>query len=140
MIQIDSSTDFGKRVERRLEEETVIWLTTVRPDGQPVPVPVWFYWDGETALIYSQPDTPKLRNIEQNPRVSLNFDSDGTGGDIVQFDGQARIDDATPPATGVPAFIDKYRDGIDRIGTTPEGFARAYSVPIRVTLTRLRGH
>jgi Pyridoxamine 5'-phosphate oxidase len=41
------------------------WLTTVRPDGQPVSVPVWFLMreDG-TILLYSQPGTQKLRNIQ----------------------------------------------------------------------------
>ena len=34
-MQIDTTTDFGKRVERRLREETMIWLTTVRRDGTP---------------------------------------------------------------------------------------------------------
>lgn len=139
-MRLDTSTEFGTRVERRLNEETIIWLTTVRPDGQPLPVPVWFYWDGDTCLIYSQPDKPKLRNIEQNPKVSLNFDSDGLGGDIVRFDGTARVDPDAPLATGVPEMMEKYADGIKRIGTTPEGFAESFSVAIRVSLDRLRGH
>jgi PPOX class probable F420-dependent enzyme len=139
-VQIDTSTDFGRRVERRLREETIIWLTTVTPGGQPIPVPVWFLWEDDTALIYSRPDTPKLRNIEANPNVSLNFDSDGTGGNIVQLDGEARVDSDAPPATGVAAFVEKYRQDIARIGMTPDSFAAAYSVPVRVAPGRLRGH
>ena len=46
-------------------------LTTVRPDGQPVSVPVWFLMrDDETILLYSQPGKNKLRNIASNPKVS----------------------------------------------------------------------
>jgi hypothetical protein len=47
------------------------WLTTVRPDGRPDSVPVWFLWrDDETILVYSQSGKIKLRNISHNPRVS----------------------------------------------------------------------
>jgi PPOX class probable F420-dependent enzyme len=139
-VQIDTSTDFGRRVERRLREETIVWLTTVTAAGKPVPVPVWFLWEDDMALIYSRPDTPKLRHIEANPNVSLNFDSDGTGGNIVQLDGEARVDPDAPPATGIAAYVEKYRQDIARIGMTPDSFAAAYSVPVRVALGKLRGH
>lgn len=76
-MQIDTTTDFGKRVERRLREERIAWLTTVRRDGTPQPLPVWFLWDGDTILIYSQPNQQKLRNIRHNPKVSLNLDGNG---------------------------------------------------------------
>lgn len=47
----DDSTEIGARAERRLREEEIAWLTTVRADGQPQSVPVWFLWDGDTFLI-----------------------------------------------------------------------------------------
>ncbi|HEY1914948.1 MAG TPA: pyridoxamine 5'-phosphate oxidase family protein [Streptosporangiaceae bacterium] len=31
-----------ERAESRLHSNAIAWLTTVRPDGQPVTVPVWF--------------------------------------------------------------------------------------------------
>ncbi|MCA1724947.1 MAG: TIGR03667 family PPOX class F420-dependent oxidoreductase [Thermomicrobia bacterium] len=89
-MQIDTTTDFGKRVERRLREETIIWLTTVRRDGTPQPTPVWFLWDGENVLIYSRPNQQKQRNIEHSPKVSLHFDGDGRGGDIIVLTGESR--------------------------------------------------
>jgi len=137
----DTSTDYGRRVQRRLQAEPIIWLTTVTASGQPIPVPVWFLWDGDAEVfIYSQPDTPKLHSIAGQPKVSLNFDSDGTGGNIVQFDGEAHHDTAAPPASDVDAFIDKYRNGLESLETTPEGFASSYSAVVRVRLTKLRGH
>jgi PPOX class probable F420-dependent enzyme len=139
-MQIDTSTEFGARVARRLRDETVMWLTTVRADGTPDPSPIWFHWDGESFLIYSQPNTPKLRNIERSPNVALNFDGNGTGGDIIIFNGQARIAPDEPPAHQVPDYAAKYTQGFQRIGMTPEQFSQAYSIPIRVTPTRVRGH
>ena len=44
---LDETTEFGTRAARRLREEIIGWLTTVTPDGQPQPIPVWFVWDGE---------------------------------------------------------------------------------------------
>lgn len=136
---IDMTTEFGTRVARRLEHEPVIWLTTMRADNTPQPSPVWFLWDGATFLIYSQPDTPKVRNIAAQPHVSLNFDSDGKGGDIVVFTGQARIDDG-PPANEVAAYVNKYAAAITGIGMTPESFAQTYSVALRVVPMGVRGH
>jgi PPOX class probable F420-dependent enzyme len=137
--RLDTSSEFGARVERRLREELIIWLTTVREDGTPQPSPVWFLWDGQTILIYSQPATPKLRNIERNQTVALNLNGDRSGGDIVIITGTAHIATDAPPANRVAEYLAKYRDPIAEIQMTPESFAQAYSVPIRVTPTHLRG-
>ena len=139
-MEIDTNTDFGRRVADHLENDQVVWLTTVNPDQTPQPSPVWFLWDGETVLMYSQPGTPKLRNIGHHPRVSLNFNSTPTGGDVIILTGDAREDTSAPPAKDSPAYIEKYTRGLEEIGLTPEDFTRAYSVPVRVRPTSLRGH
>ncbi len=139
-MRIDTTTDFGKRVERRLREETIIWLTTVRRDGTPQPTPVWFLWDGETILMYSHPNQQKERNIAHNPKVALHFDGDGRGGDIIVITGEAQIVTDAPPATDVPALVEKYAESIKQMGMTPESLANAYSLAIRITPTDVRGH
>jgi len=139
-MQIDTGSEFGARVARRLTDDTIGWLTTVSADGTPQPSPVWFLWDGETVLIYSQPNTPKLRHIAANPRVSLNLDGNGRGGDIIILTGEARIDDAAPSSAALPAYQAKYAVGIRQLGMTAEGFAQAYRVPIRFRPAKLRGH
>ena len=137
---IDTSTEFGQRAERRLREEWLIWLTTVDAEGTPRPIPVWFLWDGsESVLIYSRPSTPKLRAIARNPRVSLHLDGNGKGGDIVVARGVAGISD-DPPAHEIPDYVEKYRPRLEFNRWTPEEFASMYSVPIRIGLTRIRGH
>ncbi len=133
---LDTTTEAGGRAERRLREEKIAWLTTVRADGQPQSVPVWFLWDREAVLIYSQPGRQKLRNIERNPRVGLNLNSNARGGDVVRLEGAAEIVEGAPPANEVPPYVDKYRESITRIGLDEEGFARTYSVAVRVTPER----
>ena len=96
----DTTTEAGKRAEVRLREE-ISWMTTVRSDGQPQTVPVWFLWDDEGFLIYSQPNRQKLKNISQNPHVGLNLNSNDQGGDVVRLEGTARIADDAPPASEV---------------------------------------
>jgi dTDP-4-amino-4,6-dideoxygalactose transaminase len=44
-------SDFGRRVQARLEEAVVGWLTTVGQDGTPQPNPVWFITDGDEILV-----------------------------------------------------------------------------------------
>jgi PPOX class probable F420-dependent enzyme len=137
---IDQSTEFGARVARHLREEIVVWMTTVTPAGSPLPMPVWFLWDGdESVVMYSRPGA-RVRNIEANPRVALNFHGDGQGGDIVVLSGHARIDAGAPPADRAGDYRAKYDEHIARIGISPETFAQRYSVPVTIRLTRLRGH
>jgi PPOX class probable F420-dependent enzyme len=137
---VDEGTEFGARVARHLREDIVVWMTTVTPAGAPVPMPVWFLWDGgESVRMYSR-QSPRVRNIEANPHVSLNFAGDGGGGDVVVLSGTATADRAMPPASEDADYLAKYSDHIARIGRTPETFAQAYEVPVRIELTRVRGH
>ena len=125
-------------VESRLSKAVVVWLTTVRSDGQPQTSPVWFMWDGERFLVYSRPASRKIPNIRSNPHVSLNLDGDGDGGEIVTIEGTAEIDGEAPCANEIEVYLEKYRDYIKRLGSEPEPFARAYSTAIRILPTRRR--
>lgn len=136
---IDEATDFGARVARRLREEMVVWLTTVTPAGAPLPRPVGFLWDGgEVVSMYSQPGA-RVRNIAANPKVTLNFDGDGRGGDIVILSGAAHVDADAPAADANPAWLDKYTAQIEQFGMTPASYAARFSVPIRVRITGVSG-
>ncbi len=137
---LDECTEFGQRAARRLREEVLAWLTTVDRRGTPQPVPVWFLWDGaDSILLYSRPDTPKLRNIAHNARVSLHLDGNGQGGDIVVCLGDARVSD-DPPADEVPEYVEKYTPLVERNRWSPASFAADYSVPLRIAISRIRGH
>jgi PPOX class probable F420-dependent enzyme len=140
LIVLDESTEFGARAARRLREEIIGWLTTVSPEGQPQPIPVWFLWDGDRSiLLYSQPGKRKLKNIAANPKISLSLDSDGIEADIVVVWGEMRISDE-PPADRVPEYIEKYRGRIEALSwKTPEKYAADFSVPLRIAVTRIHG-
>jgi PPOX class probable F420-dependent enzyme len=137
---LEETTEFGARAARRLREEIIGWLTTVSPQGAPQPVPIWFLWDGDRSmLVYSRPGKRKLQNIQHNPKVSVNLDSDRIDADIVICLGEARLSD-DPPADRVPEYIAQYAERIGALGWTPASFAADFSVPLRIELTRIHGH
>jgi PPOX class probable F420-dependent enzyme len=136
---IDPSTPFGQRVTRRLRDDVVIWLTTVGSDLTPQPNPVWFVWDGQSLLTYNRTDAARVTHVRDRPRVSLSFDGDGKGGDIVVITGTARLAPDEPPPHQVPDYVAKYRERMIRVSGTLERFSERYPVPIRVFPTRVRG-
>lgn len=54
-----------------LAEPRLGMLTTLRSDGSPVTVPVWFEWDGEAARVFSSVTSAKVRRIQRDPRATL---------------------------------------------------------------------
>lgn len=126
-------------VEKRLREEQVIWLTTMRADGMPLPTPVSFLWDGETVLMYTTLGSLKLRNIARNPCATLNLNSDAWGRESVVLYGKLCEDHAAPPIIQNPAYLEKYRASIGAgLQVTPESFSQRFSVPLRFTPERIR--
>jgi PPOX class probable F420-dependent enzyme len=136
---LDFTSPIGQRILQRLQEEETIWLNTVDASYTPQPRPVWFHWDGETVLIFSQANAAKVRHISRNPHVSLNFNTDEDGGDVGVLIGEARLLQEAPPPARLQAYLKKYAVGIQDIGLTPESMQAQYSVAILVTPAALRG-
>lgn len=136
----DPTTPFGRRVADRLRDERVIWLTTVAADGTPQPNPVWFIPESDDEiLIYNRHNANRLTHVRQRPRVTLHFDGDGQGGDIVVLNGDAELLSDRPPPHQHPAYLAKYQQAMIRVSGSPEAFGATYPTAIRVRLTRVRG-
>ncbi len=136
----DFSSPAGRKVKSRLRQEGIIWLTTVDSRNTPQPRPVWFHWDGETILIFSQPTAAKLRHIARNPRVALNLNTDAYGGEVGVLIGEARIVQEPLPPDRMKAYLRKYKEGIENLEMTPATFQADYSVAIIVTPQDVRGY
>jgi PPOX class probable F420-dependent enzyme len=135
---MDGSTLAALRIERFLETEPVLWLSTTSADGAPNLVPIWFAWDGATIVIRSKPGARKVRNLQREPRAMLAFGNAEDDFDIGLLEATAMIEPGF--ATELPvAFRDKYSDRIGRLGLTPAQFARTYSQTIRLTPDRALG-
>lgn len=136
---IDFNTPVGRKIELRLQQEQIIWLTTVDARQTPQPRPVWFHWDGESALIFSQTKAAKLRHIAKNPHVALNFNTDAEGDEVGVLIGEAVVSQEPVSSKRMKAYLEKYAQGIQGIGQSPESMQAEYPVVILVTPRRVRG-
>ncbi|MCU0490425.1 MAG: TIGR03667 family PPOX class F420-dependent oxidoreductase [Chloroflexaceae bacterium] len=133
----DSANPKHAHVLERLQRDQIIWLGTVRPNGRPHLVPVWFLWQGDSMLIFSQPDNQKIRNLRHSPHVTLALETGDDGDDVAIIEGTAEL---LPPGmvdVTLKAYVEKYAEGIQHIGMTPESMAATYSQGIRVTPSKL---
>ena len=138
MRTLDPSTKDGARALERLETELMGWVTSINPDGMPQSSPIWFLWRDGKVLVYSHIRAPRNANIEANPRVSFNLNTDPDGDDVLTMEGEARIDLSLPPSSDDPEFQAKHRHMLERYGWTAEWLAENYPVPIVITPTRWR--
>ncbi len=112
------TAELTQEVSSRLENDEYGWLTTVAKSGRPVPRLIWFLFGGPDLIVYTEPNTAKVRHIRGNPRVSLNLDSDGNGGGIVVVGGSARIDAEGADCRDDEPYWDKYGELADDFGLT----------------------
>lgn len=130
--------DMPNEAQHRVAQDNVVWLTTVTDRGIPAPNPVWFVPDGDDLVVFSAPDARKVRNIEQRPGVTLHFNSDPDGGDVVIITGEAAIAHGRRPSA-LGAYLDKYETTITgALGTTVDEIDRTYDTEIRIRPTRVR--
>lgn len=124
---------------RRIAGDEVAWLTTVTGSGLPAPNPVWFVRDGDDLLVFSTPDAKKVGNIGKRPRVTLHFNSDPHGGDIVVIAGTATLTHDKQPSAA-PGYLDKYEASITGpLNMTVDQMDATYSTEIRIRPTGVRG-
>jgi PPOX class probable F420-dependent enzyme len=137
----DLNTKFGRYVRKYIKSEYFVWMTTVDSTGIPQPRPVWYVWENDSFLIYSQANAYKLKHIQRNPNVSLHFNSADEKGEqrLIIVTGIAKIDPHCPATDKHRAYMRKYKSGIIGLNATPAQFAAEYSVAIRIIPTKLRG-
>lgn len=138
-MNIDFHSALGRTALEQLQNEQVLWMTTVSASGTPQPNLVWFLYDHGDVVIYTRPDAIRLKNIARNSQVSLNFNSDDVGGAMTVLTGIAVVEPSIPRVVDNPAYLQKYADAITGIGHTPQSMSDTYSVPIRIDLRKLRG-
>jgi len=138
---LDLNSKFGRVVKKHLKDDYFIWLTTVDSKGTPQPRPVWFIWEDDSVLVFSQPNAFKVKHIKNNPNVSVHFNTKDELGEqhVIVLTGDAFFDTMSPPAHEVKAYMKKYKGGITGLKMTPEEFGNEYSRAIRIKPTEVRG-
>ena len=123
------------RIRRFLATEPVVWLSSVRPDGSPHLVPIWFTWDGQALVVFSKPNAQKVRNLRANPAVMLALGEADEDFDVGLVEARAEVLDGTP-AELPEAHLRKYGSRMAAIGLTADDFLATYSQVLRIVPTR----
>ncbi len=58
---------------RLLHDLAVVHVGTIRPDGTPHVVPLWFVWRDEGIYVSCRQNSAAWRNAERDPHVALSF-------------------------------------------------------------------
>lgn len=66
-------------------------LATVREDGRPHVVPVWFVLDGEKLIFTTGESSVKAKNMRRDPRVSISVDDQTPPYSFVTIEGAVSI-------------------------------------------------
>ncbi|MFG3490490.1 PPOX class F420-dependent oxidoreductase [Streptomyces sp. NPDC047972] len=66
-------------------------MATVREDGSPHVVPIWFLLDGDDIVFNTGKDTVKGRNLARDGRVALCVDDDAPPFAFVSLSGRAEL-------------------------------------------------
>lgn len=132
---LDHTAEAAHR-EERLRGDAIAWLGSVRPDGRPHLVPVWFLWDGEDLLILSQPRTQKVRNLARDPRVTIALDDSRTGRDVVLLEGIAALLPVGERPEQVSAYLAKYAMLLAEMDWLAEAYLEEYAQAIVIRPTR----
>jgi PPOX class probable F420-dependent enzyme len=121
-----------------LTADAVGWLTTLAPDGRLQSSLISFLHDGSSIVFYSQPNTPKLRNLAHSALVSFHLQSDPYGDHALIVEGTAVIDPTIAPSDVHEAYRAKYREPLAHWHMDEAQTARDFSVPIRIRPVRVR--
>lgn len=136
------SSSFRPRVpiEERLCTEPTVWLSSIRPDGRPHVVPVWFSWDGSVVDLFSKPHAQKVRNLREHPNVMLAVGQPAEEWDVELVEGTATVLDSPTSAVVAPTLFEKYAALMARAALDRETFVTTYSQPVRIRPTRFLGY
>jgi general stress protein 26 len=97
-------------------------MATVRPDGRPHLVPIWYVVDEGRWYLCTNPGSVKARNLSQNPQIALALE-DGTNPYIVE--GEAQL---VSPSTTI---VDKFKAKYDWDITTDAHYSAVFEVTVR---------
>jgi len=92
-------------VVAKLESKQNIWFGSVRADGRPHLVPVWFVWHNGCFYIGTDPKSVKSHNIRRDGRVVLALED---GSHPVICEGRAQPVEKPWPEPLLTAFYNKY--------------------------------
>ena len=140
-VVLDPADPVHAEVLARLASDHIGWLTTVRADGSPHAVPVWFLWHDGRLLVMSEPRTAKVTNVRRGSPALLHLHTRADGNGVVVLSGPAVVSDRTStqwlPEIG-DAYTAKYAEAMVAYGMGLEPIAEKFHVVIELVPTDLQ--
>lgn len=107
-----------ERVQRFLAQKEVVVLATLKADGAPLAMPMWFLHDPTQLTMISVADTRKVENLRRDPRVCVVAESVSASGAIcgVTVQGRAEFLDEGGERRALAArLLAKYDPRLERL-------------------------
>jgi PPOX class probable F420-dependent enzyme len=124
----------------KLDTAEIMWFVSVRPDGRPHAVPVWFYPRDGRLLVFSEPDSAKVRHVRSGSAVQVHLETGAFGNEVVVLDTAAEVSER-PAADWLLEFRDgyvaKYAKAIEDYGMGLDDIAARFSTVLVLTPTHL---
>jgi general stress protein 26 len=118
-----------EQIQERLTAARNIWFASVRANGAPHLIPIWFVTHAGRIYICTDPHSVKVRNLGRNARVALALE-DGSAPLIIE--GMAHVmQNTAAPAEVAALFKSKYDWDI--------ATSEQYTVVVEVTPSKTLG-
>ncbi len=125
----------NRPLSQELLDRDLTRLAYVAKDGTPRNVPIGFTWNGETVVMCTAKNAPKLAALRHNPAVALTIDTEVHPPKMLLIRGQAELD----VVEGIP---DEYLQMNGSYEMTPEqrveweaGVRSLYDGMVRIVVT-----
>ncbi len=73
-----------------LSEPNIAVVATSGPAGKPHAMPIWYLWRDGKVLFHTGAESKKVRNLNQNDRISIVVDTKQAPYKVVVIEGRAR--------------------------------------------------
>ena len=103
-------------------------------DGTPRVIPIWFHWDGETIVLGTPPNAPKVDVLPNNPKVALTIDRDEWPYHALLLRGTAHVETVEGVAPEYAACAERYfgtEQGKEWVETVRQMFSQMVRISVR---------
>jgi len=101
-------------VARLMDEERVVTVATIGPNGRPHLMPLWYVHEGTAVIAWTFAKSQKVKNLERDPRATLQIEAgdryEDLRGAMLECDVTIERDPARVADVGV-ALIARYSGG-----------------------------
>ena len=112
-------------------------LATVRQDGRPHVVPIWFHMDGDKIVFNTGKGSVKGRNILRDPRVSITVDDQAPPYSFVTVEGTVSISEDREETLHWATRIGGRYMGLDRAEEFGKRNATEGELTVKITPSKI---